>query len=1317
MKNKLTRLISLILMLATLVSCFAVFASAETEGGEGETEKKPVVVYNRDFGDGWEVYNGLGTKSQIMKGNNYFIDRELTVSYDYNYFARFEVLTPNDGFAQLQFKDPPKTDKVYIEFDIMADDYFDPNGNILYSRLEGASTNGRNIPLLGVKENRLYPFGQFTGQSVELVDKWVPVRIVYDYTDEELLANGQLVVEITLGEGENAVTKRNIFEEMAKGYIGLDILRFGFGPNIPESKWGMSWCLDNLRVYHDVTEPMTEEELDEYGYGYLVNENQAKVVDVSGNGAQGDSLNAFDTALVMKVGVDNMIFKGETEKIYDGTYGGPREIDGKIYVPLEILLGYVGYPYYVHEDGKSYDISTGTDAAYITIGRNVATVAGEVVTLSAAPAYVTAENGKQYPVIAMDDVETLLPGFYLTYDDMGLVIVARVDNIVSRDTGLEAMMDLMKQFIFDYADAETIYENAVEHTQNFTHPYLVADGERFALLQEIYSAYTDGVPDEKDVTYDVNIQKALTDLVNRSYSLYEMLAKPSYSEPVLDENGEQMYKNGDPVKVPLLVDGRPSYDNNGNQKMTNLVDENGNVVYEQVPVMIERYEEWVGFKANDKNVALLEYPHVSTNGYDPAGGRQGESQTTLGWARDIAFGYAITGDIKLAQCVYEILVKLGNWNHWCPGHFLNTADATQYYSLAFDWIYNGVLELAESSDYYSVSYLQDLLYKNGVHMGYLSSTKQPHGWTRPQGDVYFYSTMANNWNAVCTAGMWLGSLMLLENDKYKDEAASLISMNIESFANYGLSQYAPDGAYVEGPGYWGYGTNSMFLGLMGLQSATGSTYGFENTWGIDKTCYFACNIMSSDFKGFSYHDSGIAASTDTSHFYFVSQMLNDPVLAGIRKIHNLNGKGYSWSDMLWYPFETDGEELGSELPLDYYSSGIDVFTTRSSWDKGALFAGMISGPNTVSHGQIDCGAFAYYNKGVIWITDLGADQYNAYQYFGGEGRYRYYRMNTEGNNVLAMVGQPEKLPFGQDLTGVGHITETYSDKFGSYVINDTTDVYGGFAQYAYRGMLLTNDRKTLIVQDEAQFFGMQEMRWFAHIDTNSISYEISTDGRTMMLYTKRGSTITNTVRMTIVSKNTSHKFYVTTTGEEDFFLKGDRGTAGPDWSTSMGGYPENPRNQYRRIVIGDGGMIEFKCAVVIEWLEPGNENIDVGYEWTNMADWVTTADKRGEEKPIEPDGPIKRGKRSLSTINRNMQTLERYVQDGTMYGKNIDTTDLALSHIEYVIGFFRTDPELDSFKNQVDRFDIYKAEYDAYADMMNEKLSFACGVSELLMGI
>ena len=1330
MNSWLKRLLSMLLALSIAVSCFAVLASAEdTEDGEqtedgGELE--PVVVYNRDFQDGWGIYNGFGVETTMKKKHNFLIDKEVTADYGYNYFARFEAAdtypivnakTGRDGFAQLSFEKLgyPSSQHVFVEFDIKIDDLCNL-GQIIYMRTQGGSSEGTQVSLVSIKDERLYvlPDHFKTQEGVPLRSDWHHVTLELDYTDPELDPTTHFIVRMTVDDGEPFEIT---VQARTNDRTGIDIIRFGLpqanDPELSSSRAGQSWCLDNLAAYYNTDRKLTEAELDAQGYGVNVDVNQIKTIVIDGSMAQKGTWDYLEESLSMKVGTPLALVNNQQVDLSTiENAGKPVEIDGKIYVSLEAILKYLntGVKY---EDNMTYAISVGTGVSYVTVGRTLATINGKVVELTAAPGvYTDPESGDKYPVIAMEDIETVFPGYYVTYDNMGLIIICQLDNILNRDTNLADMLVLMDRFVYNFIDEEEVYERAKEMTNNFTHPYLFGGQEVYDRMIAIY--------DGTDTTdYGVDLKTGITSQVNRAYNFYMHFAKPAGLEPALDENGVQLRgKNNYPL----------------------YLDENGE------PTLYADAAPYGGLNLHHPDLETLKFPHLATNGYDPAGGRQAESGTVTNWAHDIAFGYIITEDIGLAQLTYDILVAVGEWDHWCPGHFLNCADAAQKYSMALDWVYQGILslqrgefdeELGESvgklpSKYYKVEYVEKLLYKNGLRMGYLVSNRQYHGHYRPQGDVCYYTTMANNWNAVCTAGMWLSALTLMGSEAmgelgdgegeqaYSKTAAWLVANNLETLALNGMRQYAPDGSYVESPGYWGYGTNSMYLGLMSLWRCLGDDFGYLDAAGMDKTCYFACHIESSEYRTFSYHDGGVG-TVDSSSFLFVAEAMNDPVLREIRLLHLKNGKSMSIRDYLYFPYESFDDEVDVELELDYYMEGIEAFVTRSSWEKGALYAGIIAGMNNASHGQVDSGTFIYYNAGKIWLQDIGSDNYNIYGYFGGQNgapantRYRYYRMNAEGHNTVAITSKPDKIPFGQVLTAGGTISDWFSNEYGSYAILDQTDVYGGYANFAKRGMMLTNDRKTLVIQDEIALDGVETLYWFAHFDMSNIEYEIAPNGRTMYLHwiNRSSGRVEMTLRLSIVSRNAYEKFTVTTAGEteEDRLLKGDMGTVDYAFSKANGALDsEKSRASLRRIAIrAHTNILNF--AVCIELIEDKNDPL--GYSTiVPMEEWVPSKgiikDESGKENL--------RGNPNLKSIRSEVNGIQQMIDLDRHLTVRLAAFYLALTNVHYIeINFYPE--ELVPYEDELEQYHNAKAIYDTFANTINTTVDTTRIISQTLMGV
>ena len=1253
MKTKFTKLLSLILTVALLISAFAIYASAETtEGGEEEDAEAPtprLMVY-RTYDEGWDFSNGTGDS---RKENNFYVDYETTVDYSYNYFFRIEATNGQDGFSQMSFSSAgyPCTEKIFVEFDLKIDDYCNM-GNIIYSRTNGGTSSGVTMNLSNITNNTYRPFGN-SGSSIPIGDEWIHICIVFDYTDEEMLNNENAFMAyqyVTTPDG--VVHEYSNVYNANPGLAGMDIIRIGRPSG--QGPIGSSYCLDNLVIYYNASEAV-DWDVEKDGYGTLVNANASKTIPIKG-AVTISPMDAVKQGLAMKVGVSNSLLKNvktpiKTNEQTGEVYGAPVVVNGEVLVPLEAVLEYVGYPLYIHPDGESYDISTGTSASYITVGRDTATVDGERIELTVAPGYA-GEGDNKYLVIALADVETLFPGVYVTYDDMGLIILCEVDEVLKRETDMTAMLDIMKEFIFEYFTQDEIYEDVSTTTENFQHPYLVADQARFDELRAIYLA------EEGDENYDADIKTYIQNQIKSADNYYKQYGLPAG----VDENGESI---------------------------------------------------WDTYAGLDKQEQTLYNPYPETNGYDPHGGRLNESGQQNNKMMQLAFAYQMTRDIKYALLAYDFGIAMAAWEHWGPGHFLNAADAAAPYAMATDWIYNAIVEYSQIDAAYDINKLVDGAYKNGTWAGYYGATTglATHAST-PRGsagnNANYYNT-ANNWNAVCASGMIMCSLLTMEREEYKDQSTYLAVHNFEHLCRNGLGQYAPDGSYVESPGYWSYGTNTLFRLAMTLEYAAGTDYDLFNCWGLEKTCYFACQSESSDYATFNYHDGGVQQQ-DCSYFFYVARSTGDAALATIRLGQLKGGKSCTLMDLLYFPvgsYAINSDEP-VELPLDYYMEGIDAFVARSSWEKGSMYVGIIGGMNNASHGQVDSGDWVYDNLGTRWIYDLGADNYNVYSYWSQPTRYMYYKMNAEGNNTLALVSKPSAIPFGQNLDQGGKIIENGYNEHGSYTIIDNTAVYGEqYASYAYRGMFVTNDRKTVIIQDEVSLVGIESLYWFAHFNLNTITeYSVAGDGRSATLTDKKG----NTLRLSLVSKSLDFKFEIMDC--YTFFLQGANGTVNKDFSTTHGGVAEHSRTGFNKLAIRGDNVLSFNVAVVIEIIDRENP-IDVGYQWTPMADWTPYADTRAEGNTtviLKRDNPKK------SSLSQNVRKATDYINKGTAYTDAYKQFYRALTDIQYTINFFDDSDFTAEDNDTLDAYYDLLLEYTSFTESVNTRVEDGRGIVNSILG-
>ena len=1292
--------------MSSLLSMFAIFAHAEeAEKTEGEPEEDSLfnLVYHRTYDEGWDIKNGMDLNDQGSTGSTTFnIEYEETSDFKINYFWRLELNSRDNDFVQFNAGARAEVGAVF-EIDVKSDDICNFSNVLTFGTTGGSSAVRSDYRFLTVVNNQVYLMKDTCpneGPVFELTNDWTRLQIVFDFTYEyePVLDSDTAEVKAEKEAINNKYFQAYIYygdpdkpEEMtlftgaplvleARSGKGIQIFRFQSTGSDKEEDFGTGICFDNMKFYDGVNHIV--DITPEMGYGSRVSTGYAKTIEIIGNvGSVGDAEDMF-AALSMKVGVDYCYINRTRKPIAtaaDGTaYGAPVRLDGEVMVSLDKVLEYLGYKPYIHPDGAYIDIATGESATYLVVGKNSATVGDTVVALNAAPGYITDANGNTFIAIALSDIEKLFPGFYGDYDEMGYMTVSPNPNMLDREKDLNTMIGVMKEFVFEYFTAEQIYEDVQNNTNGFQHPYIFANGEQIDMMYNEYQTLNEKnnngelVEGSEEYWMWVHYQR----VVNSGESAYKRYAKK-------DANGTYATFAG---------------------------------------VAPDEYNE---DGTNKRGTTSLDQNYLDASGYD-IGGRSDIANRTQ-YLEAMAYAYVLTKDIKYLQLCYEIAVILGGWTHWGPGHFLNCADSSNDYALYFDWTYNGYVELKEKGitrpdgSEYDVAVLAEILARQGVHEGYYSTINKTSDHLSPvvgTGGGH-YTARENNWAAVCTGGMAVAALSILGDvsDEYVYEATYILSSNFKTLIDLGLDCYAPDGSYNEGPGYWSYGTNNFFRMCAAYDSAAGTNYGLMDCWGMDTTCYYACYTEDNNAKYFPFHD-GSVGSQDTSWFFYVADFFNDPTLYDVR-LGQINGniKTANLLDMIYYPrdIEIDAEEIS----LDYYSDRIDLFSTRSSWETGAMFASMIGGHNNVTHGQIDAGDFVYHNGGNIWIYDLGTENYNCTGFWSAPTRYRYYVMKPEGNNTVAISTDPGNVPFGQKLESEANAIDWDSNEHGSYVVYDMGDTLGPQVHSWKRGMLLTNDRKTTVIQDQITFRSIQTVYWFAHYSLSYVdSVTLSKDGRTAYMRNligkdEHGRENYQTLRLTLVSANQTLKFQLMDT-YTFIHTTGENATYSPEKVLELGPVAEKSRNNYRKLAISSGEALGFEVAVVIELVDDAtvgkSTEIEVGYDFDNMELWEPSADNRGVK--IEDTNKVIR--RGIPNINvhllQSMAKIDAMANQGTLYSDKIKEYYRCITDAHYVVRMLGVDMPA-GYETQIAAVKKYRTEFNAYRDavaaLQKNQLNFA----------
>ena len=409
----------------------------------------------------------------------------------------------------------------------------------------------------------------------------------------------------------------------------------------------------------------------------------------------------------------------------------------------------------------------------------------------------------------------------------------------------------------------------------------------------------------------------------------------------------------------------------------------------------------------------------------------------------------LEGKEEYAKRAWEELAAAADFQDWNPRHFLDTAEMTHAFAIGYDWLYEVWTPQQRTR-------LRTAMVEKGFKPA-LKLYRAGSGWTKAR----------HNWNQVCNGGIGLGALAL--GDDEPELAAEILAAAVKSI-QLAMAEFAPDGAWKEGPGYWDYATAYNVAFLAGLDSALGEDFGLSKLAAFDQTGLFPLYFTGPMGRSFNYADAGDHGVRSPQRFW-LSRRFNQPVVAWSQRQVATPAP----QDLLWYDPRGQGPKA-TGLPLDRYFRAAEVAVMRSEWENPqALFVGFKAGDNKANHSHLDLGSFVLDALEQRWVVDLGSDDYNMPGYFGGS-RWTYYRLRAEGHNTLVLNPSEgaDQIP-----SAAARITRFESKPEHAFAIADLTPAYEKHATRVWRGLRLL-DRKQVLVQDELQAATAVEAWWFLH---------------------------------------------------------------------------------------------------------------------------------------------------------------------------------------------------------------------------------------------
>jgi len=364
----------------------------------------------------------------------------------------------------------------------------------------------------------------------------------------------------------------------------------------------------------------------------------------------------------------------------------------------------------------------------------------------------------------------------------------------------------------------------------------------------------------------------------------------------------------------------------------------------------------------------------------------------------LAMVYRIEKDKHMLKRLNDEVIAACNFPSWNPKHFLDVGEMSLAIALALDWTAG---DLPKST----IALAKKSLIEKGI------KTSWPANGTTPS---WVYNT--NNWNQVCNAGMIAASIAIAELEP--ELAAKTIYRSIDGM-NKALREYAPDGAYPEGPIYWGYGTQFSVVTAAMFESAFGTDFGLANYPGFKQSAVYAMLTISPTNKLYSYADcdeeaegygnftlSWFAAKTGNKTFLNEKYFLSAP--EEVKNFSRLAGAGLVWTAQFT-------EKGSTSLPTAWEGGGANpvVIFTGGEKNPNGFYFGAKGGRGTVNHGNMDGGSFIFELNGVRWSIDPGNQSYGLLERASFDlwgrcqdcDRWKLLTKNNFGHSTLSVNNQ------------------------------------------------------------------------------------------------------------------------------------------------------------------------------------------------------------------------------------------------------------------------------------------------------------------------
>jgi hypothetical protein len=288
----------------------------------------------------------------------------------------------------------------------------------------------------------------------------------------------------------------------------------------------------------------------------------------------------------------------------------------------------------------------------------------------------------------------------------------------------------------------------------------------------------------------------------------------------------------------------------------------------------------------------------------------------------------------------------------------------------------------------------------------------------------------NNWNPWINSNVLTSALLLEPDGPRRAQIVAKICRSVDRF----LSDYSPDGACEEGPGYWARSAASFYDCAKTLVWAHGGKGGAVLTHPFTRAMgHFIVDVHIAKSSYVNYGDAHVEAAPEPELMYGFGTATGDTVLAQFGAFEaarrgigfgNSGGGPASLSRELAKVFAVAairGAAKADALPRDAWYPALGLMTARQTEGSAdGFYVALQAASNGRPHGHNDSGSFIVFHDGEPVFIDVGVGTYTAQTF--NQDRYKLWTMQSAFHNLPTIGGVMQREGDAFRASGLLHET-------------------------------------------------------------------------------------------------------------------------------------------------------------------------------------------------------------------------------------------------------------------------------------------------------